>query len=54
MALIHDDVAVAGNEILDPVPSHQALEHGHVQLPVGSALAPSDLNRTGIPGGSIC
>src|SRR5437667_11180802 len=47
MALVHNHVTVAGNEILDPVPPHQALEHGHVKPAVGLVLAGSDLADLG-------
>jgi hypothetical protein len=42
MALVHDHVAVAGDEVIDSVPAHETLEHGNIEHAVGLALAGSD------------
>ena len=42
MALVHDDVAVSSNKVLDSIPPHQALEHGHVEPAVRLVLAGAD------------
>ena len=43
MALVDDDVPVGSDEVVDPPPSNQALEHRDIEVTVGLAVAPADL-----------
>jgi hypothetical protein len=43
MALIDNYMAVAGNQVVDYSFADEALNHGHVEMAVGSALTAADL-----------
>jgi len=43
VALIDDDVAIGGNDVVDDVLSGEALDHGDIQHPVRLSFAPANL-----------
>ncbi len=43
VTLVHDHLSVTGDEVVDASRAHQALDHGHVESPIGLALSAANL-----------